>query len=95
MARGKVLLHGRHLRHDLGLPVHKGGGYMTRAKTRETSVGVTRHFSADPYISNGYSDPIPDPTPFFSGFQDAGKKNFHVFFSCNLPAGTLSSVLKI
>ncbi len=41
-------------------------------------------------------DPTPDPTPFFSDFKDAKKKLFfsHIF-SYNLPAGTLSSVLKI
>jgi hypothetical protein len=36
-------------------------------------------------------DPDPDPTPF-SDFKDAKKKSF---FSCNLFASTLSSVLKI
>ncbi len=36
-------------------------------------------------------DPVPDPTPFFSDFQD-GKR---IIFSYNLPAGTLSSVLKL
>jgi hypothetical protein len=41
-------------------------------------------------------DPTLDPTPFFSDFKDAKKKNFIFFnfFSYNLPAGTLSSVLK-
>jgi hypothetical protein len=45
-------------------------------------------------------DPAPDPhstsdpTPFFSDFKDAKKVNFYIF-SYNLPAGTLSSVLKI
>jgi hypothetical protein len=39
-------------------------------------------------------DPTADPTHFFSGFKDA-KKLFFSFFSFNLPAGTLSSVLKI
>jgi hypothetical protein len=38
------------------------------------------------------SDPTPDPTPFFSDFKDAKK---FIFFSYNLPAGTLSSALKI
>ncbi len=40
-------------------------------------------------------DPIqlPNPTPFFCDFKDA-KKFFSIFFSYNLPAGTLSSVLK-
>ncbi len=36
----------------------------------------------------------PDLTPFSSDFEDA-KKNFLTFLSYNLPAGTLSSVLKI
>jgi hypothetical protein len=36
-------------------------------------------------------DPAPDPTPFFSDLKDA--KN--IIFYYNLPAGTLSSVLKI
>jgi hypothetical protein len=35
-----------------------------------------------------------DPTPFFRAFKDAKKKNV-IFYSYNLPAGTLSSVLKI
>jgi hypothetical protein len=39
-------------------------------------------------------DPTPDPTPFFSDIKD-GKKLFFIFFSYNLRAGTLSSVLKI
>jgi hypothetical protein len=39
-------------------------------------------------------DPTPDPTHFFSDFKD-GKKKFSYFFLLNLPAGTLSSVLKI
>jgi hypothetical protein len=39
-------------------------------------------------------DPTPNPTPFFRDFKDA-KKKFFVFFSSNLSAGTLSSVLKI
>jgi hypothetical protein len=39
-------------------------------------------------------DPTPDLTPFFSDFEDA-KKKFLTFLSYNLPAGTLSSVLKI
>ncbi len=38
----------------------------------------------------------PDPTPFFNDLRDAKKLNyFHIFFSYNLPTGTLSSVLKI
>jgi hypothetical protein len=36
-------------------------------------------------------DPTPDPTPFFSDFMDAKE----LFFSYNLPAGILSSVLKL
>jgi hypothetical protein len=39
-------------------------------------------------------DPTPDLTPLFSGFEDA-KKKFPAFLLYNLPAGTLSSVLKI
>jgi hypothetical protein len=39
-------------------------------------------------------DLTPDLTPFFSDFED-GKKIVLTFFSYNLPAGTLSSVLKI
>jgi len=38
-------------------------------------------------------DPTPDPTPFFSDFKDV-KKNCSHIFSYNLPAGTISSVLK-
>ncbi len=48
----------------------------------KTSVGDPWHFGVDP---------DPDPTPFFSDFKDAKKKNFK-FFSYNLPLGTLSSV---
>jgi hypothetical protein len=40
-------------------------------------------------------DPTPDPTPFFSDFKDAKKIYFFHIFSCNLPAGTLSSVFKL
>jgi hypothetical protein len=40
-------------------------------------------------------DPVPDPTPFFSNFVDAKKKKNFIFFSYNLPAGTISSVLNI
>jgi hypothetical protein len=41
-------------------------------------------------------DPTPDPTPFFSDFKDAKKNQFFsLFFSYNLPAGTLSSFLTI
>jgi hypothetical protein len=38
-------------------------------------------------------DATPDPTPFFNDFKDV-KKKFHIF-SYNLPAGTLSSILKV
>jgi hypothetical protein len=44
-------------------------------------------------LANG-SGSNSDPTPFCSDFKDA-KKNFLKFFSYYLPAGTLSSVLKI
>ncbi len=37
----------------------------------------------------------PDPTPFFIDFKDTRKIIFFHIFSFNLPAGTLSSVLKI
>jgi hypothetical protein len=39
----------------------------------------------------------PDPNPFFSDLKDAKKKLlfFQFFFSYNLPADTMSSVLKI
>jgi hypothetical protein len=37
-------------------------------------------------------DSTLDPNPFFSDFKDA--KFFNVFFSYNLPADTLSSVIK-
>jgi hypothetical protein len=40
-------------------------------------------------------NPIPDLIPFFSDFTDAEKNSFLIFFSNNLPAGTLSSDLKI
>jgi hypothetical protein len=40
-------------------------------------------------------DPTSDPTPFFSGFKDAKQLIFSYFFSYNLTAGTLSSVLEI
>jgi hypothetical protein len=48
---------------------------------------------ADPYlwVMDPDPNPTPDPTPLFSDFKDAKK----IFFSYNLPAGTLSSVLKI
>jgi hypothetical protein len=39
--------------------------------------------------------PTPDPTPFFSNIKDAKYYFFLRIFSYNLPAGTLSSVLKI
>jgi hypothetical protein len=38
-------------------------------------------------------DPAPDLNPFFRNFKDAKKQNFIFFY--NLPAGTLSSALKI
>jgi hypothetical protein len=34
-------------------------------------------------------DPTPDQSPFFS--EDAKKEYFFIFFSFNLPTGTLSS----
>jgi hypothetical protein len=40
-------------------------------------------------------DPTPDPTPFFSDFEDEKKYFFPIFFSYNLPADTLSSFLKL
>jgi hypothetical protein len=40
-------------------------------------------------------DPTPDPTPFFSELKDEKKIIFFIFFSYDLPAGTLSSVSKI
>jgi hypothetical protein len=40
------------------------------------------------------ADPTSNPTPFFSDFKGA-KNLFFIFFSYNLPAGTLSSVLKL
>ncbi len=55
--------------------------------------------SPHPYLWLMYLDPVSDPdpildtTPFFS---DRMQKNYcFSFFSFNLPAGTLSSVLKI
>ncbi len=54
----------------------------------ETSVGDPRLFGADPHPD---LDPTLDPTLFFSVLKDA--KNY--FFSYNLPAGSLSLVLKI
>ncbi len=50
--------------------------------------------SADPYLwlMGPDPDPTPDPTPFVS---DSKNKKKNPFFSYNLPAGTLSSVLKI
>ncbi len=52
-------------------------------------VPLTNGYCTDPAL-----DPTPDPTSFFSDFKDAKKFSFHIFFY-NLPAGTLSSVLKI
>jgi hypothetical protein len=40
-------------------------------------------------------DPTPDPISFFSDSKDAKKKFFAIFFSYNIPTGTLSLVLKI
>jgi hypothetical protein len=40
-------------------------------------------------------DPDPTPTPIYSDLKNAKKDNFFIFFSYNLTAGTLSSVLKI
>ncbi len=51
-----------------------------------SSVGDPCHFGAVP-LTNG-----PDPNPFFSDVKDEKKI---VFFSYNLPTGTLSAVLKI
>jgi hypothetical protein len=39
--------------------------------------------------------PDADPTPFFRDFKYAKHINFFIFFSFNLPTGTLSSNLKI
>jgi hypothetical protein len=52
--------------------------------------------SVDPYLGLMDPDPTPDPTPVFSDIKDA-KNIVFIFFSHNLPvpAGTLSSVLKI
>ncbi len=55
------------------------------------------HFGANLYPHLWLMDPDPtlDPTSFFSDFKDANKLMFFsIFFSYNLPAGTLSSVLK-
>jgi hypothetical protein len=40
-------------------------------------------------------DPTPNPTTVFRDFKDAKKIPFFIFYSYNLPAGTLSLVLKI
>ncbi len=61
-----------------------------------STIGDPWRFGADQdphlWLMDPDLDPTPDPTPFFSDFKDA---NFflHIFF--NLPADTLSSVLKI
>ncbi len=50
--------------------------------------------SPDPYLC--LMDADPDPTPFFSDFKDAKNIFFFfmfLFFSYNLPSGTLSLVL--
>jgi hypothetical protein len=36
-----------------------------------------------------------DPTPFFSDFKDTKKIFSFIYFPNNLPAGTISSILKI
>jgi hypothetical protein len=56
----------------------------------KSSVGDPCHFGADPDLT---LDPTPasDPTPFLSNFKDEKTKIFFIF----LPAGTLSSFLKI
>ncbi len=52
-----------------------------------TSVGVPGHFGALPDL---------DPPPFFRNFKDVKKQIFHIFsYNLPVPAGTLSSVLKI
>jgi hypothetical protein len=46
----------------------------------------------------GSVPPLTNVSDFFSDFsdiKDANKKKFKILFSCNLPEGTLSSVLKI
>jgi hypothetical protein len=60
-----------------------------------TDVGDPGLFGADsdPRLRSD-PDPTPDPTPFFSDFKDAKKIIFFIFFSYNLPAGTLSSKKK-
>jgi hypothetical protein len=40
-------------------------------------------------------DPTPNTTPFFNDFKDAKNYFFSIFFSHNLPAGTLTSVLNL
>jgi hypothetical protein len=57
-------------------------------------LGIRDIFGADPVL-DPEPDPTPDPIPFFSNFKDAQKKNFPIFFSYDLPEGTLSSVLEI
>ncbi len=60
-----------------------------------TGVGDPEHFGEDPDLRLRVDpDPTPDLTPFFSDFKDA-KNYFFKFFSFNLPAGTLSPVLKV
>jgi hypothetical protein len=70
-------------------------------------IGITRNDSRKTMIKNcpvstSVRDPDPhhwlidpDPTPFFIDCKGTNKIFFHIFFSCNLPAGTLSSMLKI
>jgi hypothetical protein len=60
-------------------------------------LGIRDIFGADPdpRIRTSDPNPTPDTTPLFSDFKDAKKIYFFAhFFSYNLPAGTLSSVLK-
>ncbi len=47
-----------------------------------------------PLPNGSGSEPTPDPTSFFSDFKDGKKLFCLIFFPYNLPAGTLSSVLK-
>jgi hypothetical protein len=52
---------------------------------KQPVLGIHCHFGADLYLL--LTD--PDPTPFFSYFEDAKKYIFFIFY--NLSAGTLSS----
>jgi hypothetical protein len=51
--------------------------------------------SGDPKLRITDLDPTPDLNPFFSDFQDAKKNFFSYFFSYNLPASTLSSIINL